>query len=323
VAAALAGLADDELAALVGTARGTGVGVGGGAGVLDVGGTPVFVKRVPLTGRERARPRSTANLWHLPVRYQYGAGGPGFNAWRELAANELVTAAVLAGRAELFPLLHHWRVLPGRPPVPAEHADVEAVVAGLGGHPAVRDRLLALAAAGHSLVLFSEYLPVAAEDWLVEEPAAKAAGVERDLLAMTDALTELRLLHLDGHVGNLRSDGERLFLTDFGLATSPDFELTPGEQDFAARNATHDAGYAAMRLVNWLVTAVCGVTTPAGAPPVTRNAYVRRLADGDIPDTVPPEVAAILVRHAADASRLNTFYWQVFGGDPAARYPEP
>jgi hypothetical protein len=54
-----------------------------------------------------------------------------------------------------------------------------------------------------------------------------------------------------------RTDGERVYLTDSGPATSPHFDLSAAERDFAARHATHDAGYAAMRLVNWLVTDVC------------------------------------------------------------------
>ncbi|HEX3591846.1 MAG TPA: serine/threonine protein phosphatase, partial [Pseudonocardiaceae bacterium] len=124
------------------------------------------------------------------------------------------------------------------------------------------------------------------------------------------------LLHLDGHVENMRTDGERIYLADFGLATSPRFELTAAEREFVRRNASHDAGYAAMRLVNWLVTDVCGVTALAD-----RNAYVRRCAAGGIPDDVPENVAAVLARHAPAAAAVNDFYWQLFGGDLSAEFP--
>ncbi|MFD7658091.1 serine/threonine protein phosphatase [Actinosynnema sp. NPDC059797] len=310
---------DTGLAALVGA--GETAGVGGGTAVLDVGGLPVFVKRVPLTDLELAHPRSTANLFGLPVFCQYGVASPGFNAWRELAANEILTDAVLAGEAEAFPLLHHWRVLPGRPPVAAEHADVDAVVATLDGHPAVRARLAALAAATSSLVLFFEHLPRPAVDWLAEDPAGKAEEVEEQLGRIVASLRRHELLHLDGHLGNLRVDGGRLHLTDFGLATSPRFDLSAEERDFVRRNAGHDAGYAAMRLVNWLVTSVCGV--PAETVPVARNEYVRRCAAGDVPGDVPPAVAGVLARHAPDAARLNAFYWRLFDGDVHAEYPLP
>jgi hypothetical protein len=115
------------------------------------------------------------------------------------------------------------------------------------------------------------------------------------------------LLHLDGHFGNMRADGANVHLTDFGLATSPRFDLSQAERDFAARNATHDAAYAATRLVNWLVTTVCGVPIPVIGGPVARNEYVRRCATGHIPDNVSPTVAAILTRHAPVAARMNIF----------------
>lgn len=155
----LASCDDIELAALVDAGRSEGVGVGGGSAVLDVDGVPVFAKRIPLTDRELADPGSTANLFDLPVFCQYGVVSPGFNAWRELAANVVVTDAVLAGETQSFPVLYHWRVLPGRALVAAEHADIDAVVAALDGSTAVRVRLEALAAASCSLVLFFEYIP--------------------------------------------------------------------------------------------------------------------------------------------------------------------
>ena len=321
LSALLASCIDVELAALVDAGRVGGVGVGGGSAVLDVDGTPVFAKRIPLTDRELAHPRSTANLFDLPVFCQYGVVSPGFNAWRELAANQIVTEAVLAGGTESFPLLHHWRVLPGRSPVAAEHADVDAVVAALNGSPAVRARLEALAAATRSLVLFCEYIPHPLSDWLGEDPAGKADAVERQLSRIVGFLRRHELLHMDGHFGNMRTDGERIHLTDFGLATSPRFDLSAAEQEFVRRNATHDAAYAAMRLVNWLVTEVCGVAVPPGGVPTARNEYVLRCAAGHVPDDVPPTVAAILNRHAPAAAKMNSFYWRLFDGDMTAEYP--
>ena len=150
MSASLAARNDDELTAFLHAAPTSAVGVGGGSSVLDVDGVPVFAKRIPITDRELAHPHSTANLFDLPTYCQYGMyrlAGPGFGAWRELAANMIVTEGVLAGEAESFPLLYHWRVLPGRPPVAAEHLDIDAVVAQFGGAPAVRIRFEELAGA--------------------------------------------------------------------------------------------------------------------------------------------------------------------------------
>jgi hypothetical protein len=323
VAASLAACADGELAALLQAASSVGVGVGGGCSIADVDGMPVFVKRVPITDRELAHPHSTANLFDLPVRCQYGMyrlAGPGFGAWRELAANQSITEGVLAGETESFPLLHHWRVLPGRPPVAAEHLDIDTVVAQFGGNQAMRARFEALAGAAASLVLFFEHLPDGLPRWL-SDPVGRAAAVERQLFEMVAFLRHRDVLHLDGHFGNIRADDDRLYLVDFGLATSPRFDLSDAERDFAARNAGHDADYASMRLVNWLVTSACGVSVPAGSGPVARNQFVRRCATGDIPPDVPPPVAEIIAKHAPAAARMNDFCWRLFDGDLHAEYP--
>ncbi|MCY1014523.1 hypothetical protein [Pyxidicoccus sp. MSG2] len=291
--------------------------------MLDVDGVPVFAKRIPMTDRELAHPHSTANLFDLPTCCQYGMyrlAGPGFGAWRELGANLIVTEGVLAGEAESFPLLHHWRVLPGRAPVASEQLDIEAVVAQFGGAPAVRIRLEELAAATSSLVLFLEYVPYSLRDRLTD-PVGQAETLERQLFESVAFLRRRELLHMDGHFGNIRADDERIYLVDFGLATSPRFDLSSAERDFVAKHVGHDAAYAAMRLVNWLVTTVCGVPMPASGGPVDRNRYVRRCASGDIPQDVPAAVAEILSRHAPAAARMNDFCWRLRDGDIHAEYP--
>ncbi|GIF21993.1 hypothetical protein BJ973_002319 [Actinoplanes tereljensis] len=311
--ASLAAGTDDQLAALVSTGDEV-VGAGGGSSVIDVGGVPVFAKRIPLTDRELANPGSTANLYDVPLSCQYGMfrlAGPGFGGWRELAANQVVTEGVLAGKAEAFPLLYHWRVLPGRPAVSAEHCDIGAVVAQFGGASGVRVRLEELAGATFSLVLFLEYIPSP-----LKPAVSEAETFERQLFEIVAFLGGVGLLHMDGHLGNFRSDGDQIYLGDFGLATSARFELSHDEQDFVARHVGYDADYAAMRLVNWLVTATCGV----GEDLAARNAYVRRCATGYVPADVPPAVAGILGRHARAAARLNDLCWRQFDGDIQAEY---
>ncbi|MEV6522241.1 serine/threonine protein phosphatase [Longispora sp. NPDC051575] len=325
--ATLALLGDHRLARLVDGATPLGTGIGGTTALLDVGGVPVFVKRAPLTDRE-LRPenlRSTANMFDLPPRCQYGVGGPGFGAWRELAANTLTTNQVLTGRAGSYPLLYHWRVLPGAAPVAEEHADPEAAVAYWGGSAAVRDRLDALARASHSLVLFLEYVPWNLGEWLRAQldaggdaVGAACALLERDLLPGTAAMGAHGVAHFDAHFRNVLTDGHRLYFADLGLATSLRFDLSPAEREFVAHNATHDDGYARMLLVNWLVTHVCGLDL---ADTADRNAHVRRYAEGVAPAGAPEGVAATVVRYAPVAAAMNAFYWDLFGTSRATPYP--
>jgi hypothetical protein len=37
---------------------------------------------------------------------------------------------------------------------------------------------------------------------------------------------------MDGHFGNMRTDMQRIYLSDFGLATSPQFDLSAAERAF-------------------------------------------------------------------------------------------
>lgn len=260
---------DEELAALLERGEQLGSGVGGGAVLVDVRGVPVFAKRVPLTRRELERPYSTENLFDLPVVCQYGIGSPGFSAWRELAANQVVTEAVRAGETSGFPLLHHFRVLPGRSPVAELLADVDAAVARLGGSPQIRTRFAELAVAEHSLVLFFQHIPLALTDWLAEDPAGRAAEVERQLTEIAAFLRSRELLHLDVHPGNMRTDGTRVYLVDFGLVTSPRFELSEAEREFARQHARHDDELVAMHLWHFLAK-----RSPADAEVLARLAPV-------------------------------------------------
>lgn len=291
VSSALEALGDGRLAELVAGARDVTTGIGGASGVVDVDGFPVFVKRIPLTDLER-RPEnvmSTANLFGLPPFYQYGVGSAGFGAWRELTANQWATGWVLDGRTGAFPLMYHWRVLPGAPPPPDETRDVERAVAYWEGSPAVRERLHALAAASASLVLFLEYLPHDLHDWLSGQPEEAYAMVERRLRADVAFMNGAGLLHFDAHFGNVRTDGERLYLGDLGLATSPRFALSAAEARFVARHAHHDLCHTLTQLVNRLER------NGAGGP--------------------------IVGRYAPVAEVMNAFYRRLFGQSRATPYP--
>jgi hypothetical protein len=109
----LARFTDDELAGLVAKAVPLHAGVGGRSVLLTIDSTPIFVKRIPLTDLERRQDHvaSTANLLDIPLSCHYGLGGPGFSAWRELAATMIANGWVLSGAFANFPLLYHWRIL--------------------------------------------------------------------------------------------------------------------------------------------------------------------------------------------------------------------
>ncbi|WP_221361147.1 protein kinase family protein [Streptomyces beigongshangae] len=315
VSTSLALRSDRGLRELVDAAAPLGSGIGGESLLLQADGIPVFVKRIRLTDQER-RPenaRSTANLFGLPLFCQYGVGGiggPGFGAWRELAAHTMTTNWVIAGEHEGFPLLHHWRVLPdsGRP-LPGEPADVERAVAYWGAGPGIRRRIEALRHSTASLTLFLEYVPQNLHDWLGERIGAGGAAAERacamvdtELAAGVSFMNVRGLLHFDAHFRNILTDGRRLFFTDYGLATSSRFDLTREEADFFEAHRTYDRYYTVTHLVNWLAVALYGYG------PEERAEFVRACAGGAVPPGgIPAAAAAALLRHAPVAAVVGDF----------------
>ncbi len=328
VSTSLARCGDRRLRELVDGGRPLGSGIGGERALLDVDGTPVFVKRVRLTDLER-RPEnlhSTRNLFELPLFCHYGVGaigGPGFGAWRELAVHRMTTSWVSAGRYEGFPMLHHWRVLPdGGRPLPEELADVERAVAYWGGGAEVRHRIEALQRSSASLLLFLEYIPQNLHDWLGERMAAGEEAAERACAMVDD---ELRtgiafmnangVLHFDAHFENILTDGRRLFFTDFGLAFSSRFDLARAEAEFFGQHRVYDRCYAVTHLVNWLTVALLG------HGPEERRAFVRACAEGARPGQMPASIADVVTRYAPVAAVMGDFCRQFRTEGRTAPFP--
>jgi hypothetical protein len=326
---ALALYSDRELRAMIDAAPAFAPSIGGKTAVLDIDGSPVFVKTVPLSDPERepANSRSTANVFGLPTYCQYGlAPSPGAVAWRELAVHTMTTDWVLAGDCAGFPLTHHWRVLPETDlVVPDELADVDKVVAFWGGDahgPQVRRRIEARATATAGITLFLEYLPQNLHQWLsaqlaLGEEAAEAAltMVERELAAGIAFMNGRGLLHFDAHLQNIMTDGHRLFFADYGLAICDRFELSPDEVEFFRRHESYDRMYTAWFLVIWLVTELYGYT---GAD---RTAFIRAVAEGERPTGIPPTAAAILTRNAGYAVVMGEFADAIHSGAVRTPYP--
>jgi hypothetical protein len=316
VSTSLALRSDRALRELVDTAEPTGSGIGGKSALLEIAGTPVFVKRVPLTDPERQpeHARSTANLFELPVFCQYGIGtigAPGFGTWRELAVHTMTTNWVLAAEHEGFPLMYHWRVLPDSTPLPEELADIERAVAYWGGGSQVRRRIQALRQSSASVALFLEYIPQNLHQWLGtqveagDETANRACAMaERELAAGTSFMNSRGLLHFDAHFENILTDGQRLYFADYGLAISSQFELSQDEAGFFGRHQAYDRCYTATYLVNWLVTALYGYQREDREG---RYALVRAYAEGRRPTGIPEEAAAIIARHAPIAAVISDF----------------
>ncbi|MFH7594513.1 protein kinase family protein [Streptomyces racemochromogenes] len=319
-------LSDRRLADLVASARPAGSGIGGRSAELDVDGVRVFVKRVPLTDLE-LRPenvRSTANLFGLPMFYQYGVGSAGFGAWRELAVHTMTSNWVLGRDYGGFPLMYHWRVLPDTPPEGFVDAlgGIDGAVAHWDGSQAVRERLEAIGRSSRSLVLFLEHVPQTLGAWLHErradavpaDPGSPYPRVE-DALGRGAAFMRSRgLVHFDAHFDNVLTDGRQIYFADFGLALSSDFELAAEESQFLSDHLAYDRHHTVAHLLrHYLVDRLRGDTD--------RDVFLEEWIAGRRPDGVPPEIAALVARHARTAVVLYGFYRRLLRESKRTPYP--
>lgn len=175
-----------------------------------------------------------------------------------MAAHELTSAWVRSGESESFPLLYHWRVLPEQPPRSEELKDREGAVAYWENSEALARRLEAEDKASASLVLFLENIPQTLWSWLndrVSEGDVTAIEcVERRLIKTLKFMNAHGLFHFDAHFQNILTDGQVIYLTDFGLAAANDFMLSPEERDFLRTHRSYDLRYAETCLVNRIVS---------------------------------------------------------------------
>ena len=222
----------------------------------------------------------------------------------------MTTNWVLTRQCLGFPLMYHWRILPGPPaqgPPGAEHADVERAVAYWEGCREVRERLLAMAHSSASVVVFMEYFPRTLHEWLGEKisrggDAAESACLmaDRNLQAMTSLMNSRGLLHFDAHFNNILTDGQRLYFTDFGLAMYARFDLSGVEARFLASHRSYDRSYTVTHLVTWLKAAQ-GLA--AGNDPITSE-YAGR----EEPACLPAAADAIVGRYTPIAGIVGDFH---------------
>ncbi|MFJ7967702.1 protein kinase family protein [Streptomyces sp. NPDC096324] len=326
VASRLSLLSDRRLGEVVADASPLGSGIGGRSAELDIDGTRVFVKKVPLTDTE-TRPehvRSTANLFGLPMFYQYGVGSAGFGAWRELAAHVMTTNWVLGNVYEGFPLMYHWRVLPDSPPEGFVDAfgDIDQAVEHWEGSSAVRERLEAIGRSSASLVLFLEHIPRTLADWLHDHRTAAARGgdvspfrwAEQALARGTAFMTSRGFVHFDAHFANVLTDGRRLYFADFGLALSSGFELTTAEREFLSAHRLYDRCHSARHLLRHHL--------PVGPDDDTEyEAFLRAWIAGQRPEGIPREIAGIVDRNARAALAMGEFARRLLTESKRTPYP--
>lgn len=324
VATELALLSNKQLMELLEQARPIGVSIGGTTALLEIDGKQVFIKKIRLTDIERQADNimSTANVFELPFYYHYGIGSAGFGAWRELSSHVMSTNWVIAGECHHFPLMYLWRVLPAS----KLNSSAETTkklnddVRFWGESLAIRERLESSQNASAEIVLFLEYFPENVHDWLAKElkKNAKSAEsacsmVEKNLLAVTSFMNAQGLLHFDAHFGNILTDGENLYFSDFGLAISSRFDLSKAEMDFFKEHRLYDQCYATYHLAKWLLIECFG---DEGWKIVLQE-YI----EGKMQRKLPPYISEIIARNYNSLVVMHDFFEALKAEPKTTRYP--
>lgn len=305
----LSSLDTDSLLALLAKASIRSSGFGGKTAQLDVNEIPVFVKLVPATDLEldAYNRLSTANIFQLPLYYQYGIGSVGFGVWRELASHVLTSSWVLHGQHGQFPLLYHWRIIPSSDAAPTNTEAYEYLAHGAAvakDAPALRRRLDAIQSSRAYVAVFTECFPKTLSEWLSEQLRASVSSAN-DALAMVQRQSSeafhfmqgQSFVHFDAHFDNILTDGLHIYFADYGLAMHTSFDLAADEREFLASHAQYDMA----RFSSSLVHTVCRAIPGGGS----WREKVRRLELE--PGLLVPAAVAVLRQHKTTAEHMARF----------------
>lgn len=298
-------------------------GIGGKSCLCYVDEVPVFVKKISLSDFEQLPQNvmSTANLYNLPLNYQYGIGSAGFGAWRELATHIMTTNWVLSGEQDNLPIMYHWRILPSNPAdINLNYwGDIEQYCQYWENSRTIRKRIEDLNKAPAYIALFLEYIPSNLHEWLSAQIARgddtavlAVAFVDKHLNATNKYINSHGLMHFDAHFKNILTDGERLYLSNFGLALSSKFDLSTAETDFLKHHQSYDKACAALNLLHCIITSLFG----KDEWDIRRREYLA----GEL-GNVAPAIAAIIKRYAPIALVMDGFFQKLQKESKSTAYP--
>ena len=323
ISTSLAALSNEKLKQILANGKPMHEGIGGKSALISIDDTPVFVKKLPLTDLEQLPQHfmSTANIFDLPLSYQYGVGSAGFGAWRELATHIMTTNWVITGECANFPIMYHWRILPSHPgDININYwGNIEEYCQYWENSDVIRKRVENLNNASAHIALFLEYVPQNLHDWLSAQitkggDSAETAVVfvEKQLKATNKHMNACGLIHFDAHFENILTDGKQLYLSDFGLALSSKFDLTPAETEFLKQHQSYDQACAAVNLLHCIITSLFGKEH--------WEIRLREYLAGEL-SNVSPAINTIINRYAPIALLMDEFFQKLQKESKSTPYP--
>lgn len=264
----LSKLTDTEIFNLIEGGKKVHSGIGGISYKINLEGSEIFTKLVPLTELENQSENmySTKNIFNLPLYYQYGVGSTGFGVWRELASTQACSDWVVSGVCNNFPILYNHIVLEDNNNLlKFERKNIEEHTDYWESNTAIRNRYSQILDARHMVVMFLEYIPYKLHDYLADIIVRDIDKAEKftnkilyELIATCKFMSSHKMIHFDSHFHNVLTDGNDIYFADHGLALSKDFELTEKETEFFNVHNKLDQCFTIVNLLRCLTTSILG-----------------------------------------------------------------
>ncbi len=215
-----------QLSQMLATGKLAHTGIGGSSFQIEIDGTPVFVKKIPITELELTSSNymSTSNMFKLPLCYQYGIGSTGFSAWRELAAHIMTTNWVITHKCIHFPIMYHWRILNDNHKKIMSNDEkirLDKDNAYWENNPEIYQRLKARILATTHVCIFVEFIPYNLYQWLNkkindnDQEAVEAIKlIELQMQNTNNFMGSENFLHMDVHFENIITDSDNIYYSD-------------------------------------------------------------------------------------------------------------
>lgn len=320
-------LNDESISALLEQGTSLHSGWGGSSVKLEIDGIPIFVKKLLLNEVE-GKPeniRSTENLFGIPLYYQYGVGSGGFSVWRELLSHIMSTEWVLSNENRNFPLMYHWRIIKNSDETaPLDEEEFKNYVKYWSDSTAIGERVRANHDAPTFVALFIEYVPDTLNTWLSKQLSQEEGSLDKAIemvecnLKDTIAFINSKgMLHFDAHFHNILTDGDQLYFSDFGLATSSQFDLSKEEMQFFQKHQNYDRCYVVTILTSWIISRLFGKDR---CDAILQD-YANQKTPPLLPEALTPYLSSIIKRYAHLTLKMNTFFKTLREENKQVPYP--
>lgn len=214
----------------------------GKTNIITINKTKIFVKSIPITDKEYDNMFDTSNLFNLPVFYNYGVKSAGINCYRELLMHIKTTNWVINGEIENFKLMYHYRIMEKSPTEIIDYDTSKKNIMRWNNNQNIKKYLIAKSKASFEIVLFLEYIPYVLYNWLTYD-IDKINMYITQMKLIVSFLQNNNIIHFDGGIHNIVTDGKTIYLTDFGLVLDMDFKLNKQEKTFFKVNSMYDLAF--------------------------------------------------------------------------------